>query len=178
MDIRIIAALKEEFDYPEYQNRIHYSGIGKVNAAIVATEVILNHHPETIINVGTVGALETSMVGLYECGIFQDRDLVGDFNAEILITDENKHVCSTGDRFLTKRPFKGVKVENGFRPDFADMEAYAIAAVCRRYDVKFLCYKFVTDYVNEESSIDWKENIGKGNSLFRKKLDDYLSNPV
>jgi adenosylhomocysteine nucleosidase len=176
--MRIIAALKEEFDYPNYESLIHYSGIGKVNAAIVATEVILNHHPDTIINVGTVGALEQSMVGLYECGIFQDRDLVGDFDAEILITDETKFVCSTGDRFLTKRPYKGLKVEKDFLPDFVDMEAYAIAAVCRRYDVKFLCYKFVTDYVNDKSSSDWKESIGKGNQFFRNKIDDYFSNSI
>ena len=176
--MRIISALKEEFDSADYEMITDYSGVGKVNAAITAMEVIKKHKPEVIINVGTVGALDSSRSGLYECGIFQDRDLLGDFRPEIIITNINGYLCSTGDRFLDKTPFRGVKVEGRLEPDFVDMEAFAIATVCQKYEIKFVCFKFVTDYVNEASSINWKDNIGKGNQLFREAIDDYLSNAV
>lgn len=178
MEFRIITALEEEFDYPKYKSRINYSGVGKVNAAITAMEVIDDYDPEVIINFGTCGALKPSMSGLYKCGIFQDRDLVGEFSPNIITTDETGCICSTGDRFLDEYPFKGVKADGSLEPDLVDMEAFAIASVCKKYNIKFVCYKFVTDYVNKESSSDWKANIGRGKSVFRKQLDDYISNTV
>lgn len=172
----ILAALKEEFHHEDYSAMTHYSGVGKVNAAMKATEVILSpyYRPECIINVGTVGALNPGMSGLYECGIFQDRDLPKEFNPEMLVTDDTKCICSTGDNFLENKD----SINEEYPPDLVDMEAFAIATVCREYNVKFVCYKFVTDYVNQESSDDWKKNIGKGNSLFKEKLDGYFSNSV
>jgi len=174
--MRIITALREEFHSSTYEGITHYSGVGKVNAAITATEIILTHRPKLLINLGTCGALRSDLKGLYECGIFYDRDLEGEFNPGRLVNNSEKSTCSTGDTFLTKAP-QGVKIID-VEPDFVDMEAFAIATVCRKYNVKFLCYKFVTDYINKESSIDWKDNIGKGNSLFRNKIDDYFSNAV
>ena len=50
------------------------------------------------------------------------------------------------------------------------MEAYAIAKVCLREDIQFLCFKFISDQANEDASNDWKEKLSFGSDLFKTKL--------
>ena len=54
------------------------------------------------------------------------------------------------------------------------MEAYAIAKVCKRYDVNFKCYKYITDYTNQESKNNWQANVSKGKPYFLDKLYQLL----
>ena len=172
MDIAIIVALEKEFPhkinpFPEYT---FYTGIGKVNAAITATRIIERYEPKTIINIGTAGSCIRKLQGLIECGIFIDRDIDRKFvNVKTIITNRNKAVISTGDRFVTK------KLE---ACHLVDMEAYAIAKVCEINDVDFKCYKYVTDYVNSSSMSEWKKNVSKGYELFLEELDDYIKNSI
>ena len=168
----ILVAMRKEFYHKDYNDITYYTGVGKVNATIAAMKLVTNSYfkPKCIINIGTVGALNPAMSGLYECGQFKDRDLPSEFDQGTIINNPNQYTCATGDTFL--------KSSEGLDADFVDMESFAIASVCRQYGVKFLCYKFVTDYVNKESLNDWENNIEKGNSLFKEKLDDYFSNAV
>ena len=46
-------------------------------------------------------------------------------------------VCGTGDTFATARS----KIDC----DIVDMEAYAIAKFVKKYEVEFLCYKYISD---------------------------------
>jgi len=50
------------------------------------------------------------------------------------------------------------------------MEAYAIARVCKKYDVDFRCFKYISDKADENAASDWRENIKKGNELFQTML--------
>ena len=52
--------------------------------------------------------------------------------------------------------------------DIVDMEAYAIAKVCKKYDVNFKCFKYISDKADENAASDWKENIKKEINYFRK----------
>ena len=56
--------------------------------------------------------------------------------------------------------------------DLVDMESYAIAKVCKIKNVFFECYKYVSDYTNEQSGNDWDENVQKGAKLFADKFND------
>ena len=54
----ILVAVKEELsekDLPDLQ--IHYSGVGKINAAIKTLEIIKDYSPSLIINYGTAGKI-------------------------------------------------------------------------------------------------------------------------
>ena len=62
--------------------------------------------------------------------------------------------------------------------DVVDMEAFAIAKVCKMNHVNFLCYKYITDYLNKEGYNDWKSNISKGQTYFISKINDYFQNSV
>ena len=55
----ILVAVKEELsekDLPE-DFQIHYTGVGKINAAIKTLKIIKDYSPSLIINYGTAGSL-------------------------------------------------------------------------------------------------------------------------
>ncbi len=53
-----------------------------------------------------------------------------------------------------------------FACDIVDMEAYALAKVCKIHNIEFKCYKYISDYANDDSSNDWIENCNKGATHF------------
>mgnify|MGYP003653080308 FL=1 len=167
-ELLILCALEEEFSKEDnpYAESIFYTGVGKVNSCIAAIELIKEKKPTLVINVGTAGSCRIDIEGIIECGVFKDRDDVSDFNEKNKIElDHNLYTISTGDNFVSD------KVEGC---DIVDMEAYAIATVCQRYEVDFKCYKYITDYTDKESKGDWKDNIQNGKPFFLNKLNKLL----
>ena len=168
----ILCALEEEFPikHNPYAGITVYTGVGKVNAAMMAAFSIRSKRPDVVINYGTAGSCNKRLSGLVECGSFLDRDDSGSFNEDTIITtDFKKAVVSTGDNFVNKRL--------NFC-DLVDMESYAIAKVCKQTRTEFKCYKYITDYVNSSSMSDWKKNVSKGYGLFLEELDDYIKNSI
>ena len=165
--------MKEELP-PEnnpYKDITFYSGIGKCNATFKITELIHQYQPEIIVNYGTVGSCHTHLSGLIECGIFLDRDDVTqlDQSNHDIIINPNLYSVATGDNFVTQA-LHGC--------DVVDMESYCLAKVCKKYNIKFKSYKYITDYVNETSLYDWKTNISKGYPLFLEKINAYIKNAI
>jgi len=162
-----VAALKEET--PEL-NKFHHTGVGKINASIKLIELINLHKPTRIINYGTAGSLKREINGLVECTNFvqHDMDARGLLNFKLgetpfdpisTITMSNEgYTCGTGDRF--------VKNKLELECDIVDMEAYALAKVCKIHNIEFKCYKYISDYANDDSSNDWIENCNKGATHF------------
>ena len=162
-----VAALKEET--PEL-NKFHHTGVGKINASIKLIELINLHKPTRIINYGTAGSLKREINGLVECTNFvqHDMDARGLLNFKLgetpfdpisTITMSNEgYTCGTGDRF--------VKNKLELECDIVDMEAYALAKVCKIHNIEFKCYKYISDYANDDSSNDWIENCNKGSTHF------------
>ena len=69
--------------------------------------------------------------------------------------------CGTGTFFD-----KDTKIEN--RP--LDMEAYAIAKICYLENIRFKCFKFISDHADGGASNDWIENVSLGKKLFVKRI--------
>ena len=162
-----VAALKEET--PEL-NKFHHTGVGKINASIKLMELINLHKPSQVINYGTAGSLKSEINGLVECTTFIQHDMdargllnfkLGEtpFDAISTITISNEgYTCGTGDSF--------VKSQLEIACDIVDMEAYALAKVCKIHDIEFKCYKYISDYANDDSSYDWIANCHKGANHF------------
>ena len=74
----------------------------------------------------------------------------------------NGYSCGTGDSFVTQTP--------KLRTDLVDMEAYAIAKICYLKDIKFRCFKYISDNANEGASDDWIENVSMGRKLFIERM--------
>ncbi len=162
-----VAALKEE---TPALNKFYHTGVGKINATMKLMELINLHKPTQVINYGTAGSFKIEISGLVECTTFVQHDMDArgllDFKlgetpfdpiSKIILSDKG-YICATGDRF--------VKNKLEIKCDIVDMEAYALAKICKVHDIEFKCFKYISDYANNESSNDWKENCNKGADMF------------
>lgn len=169
-----VAALKEEVPGLDF---FHFTGVGKINASHHLTKLILEHKPEEVINYGSAGAVNKQLSGLIECTQFFQRDMDArglmnftlgqtpfDSIHEIIISN-NGYSCGSGDSFVQSR------IE--MQVDVVDMEAYALAKVCKLQNVNFKCFKYISDGADENAKNDWIENCKKGSSLFLQIAKKY-----
>lgn len=172
----IIMALPEEAPDFTQQSNVFFTGIGKVNATMKTMELVERHKPKHIINFGTAGGI-TVGPGLYLVTKFIQRDMQcfklgaqpGETPFEttpvILDLGGNGLTCSTGDNFITDPNLE-------IPADLVDMESYAIAKICWRYNIHFSCYKFVSDQANEHAYCDWHKMMSAGQSFYKTKLKE------
>ena len=157
--------------------RLVFTGVGKVNAAYVATKSVLRPDCAAILNYGTAGTLNTKFAQQFlSVARIRQRDIdarplmeigntpfeTGPTQGEIIL-QETGVTLSTGDNFVKSPPI--------VQSDIVDMEAYAIAKVCMREAVPFTCVKYVTDLANEDASADWQSNVAAGQTAFQSYLD-------
>ena len=173
MEMIFVAALKEET--PEL-SKFHHTGVGKINAAIKLIELIHLYKPNQVINYGTAGSLKREISGLIECTTFiqHDMDARGLLNFKlgetpfdpisVISFSSDGYTCASGDHF--------VQSSLEIQCDLVDMEAYALAKVCKLNNIEFECYKYISDYTNESSNSDWQENCSKGAKLFSMKFPE------
>ena len=172
--ILILVAVEEELgvkDLPEFQ--LHYTGVGKINASIKTLEIIRDYSPTQVINYGTAGSLNKKLKGLVEVAQFFQRDMDATplgFKIGQTPFDEIEEInfgsagysCGTGDSFVTQTP--------KLKTDLVDMEAYAIAKICYLKDIKFRCFKYISDNADEGANNDWIKNVSIGKKLFIERM--------
>ena len=172
--ILILVAVEEELsvkDLPEFQ--IYYTGVGKINASIKTLEIIRDYSPTQVINYGTAGSLNKKLNGLVEVDQFFQRDMDATplgFKIGQTPFDEIEEInfgsagysCGTGDSFVTQTP--------KLKTDLVDMEAYAIAKICYLKDIKFRCFKYISDNADEGANNDWIKNVSIGKKLFIERM--------
>ncbi|MEN8391042.1 5'-nucleosidase [Acinetobacter indicus] len=170
-DLALIMALPSESKglFEQAGIEVHYSGIGKINAAFKALEVIQKTGCKTLLNLGTAGSSYFNAHELVEVTQFVQRDMdvsplgfqVGvtpmddDHPAEIHLPQHFSHlpagICGTGDSFETGTPKVACNL--------VDMEGYALAKVCKKLDVRLISVKYITDGANDTAHLDWEENL-------------------
>ncbi len=171
----ILAALQEEIPTLHKEDHVFVTGLGKVNAALHATKLILEHNPKLVVNFGTAGSVSSEFSrGLVECTGFVQRDMdcsaLG-FEKHVTPFEDGGHligspevICGTGDSFVTTPRLSGVHV--------VDMEAYAIAKVCLHFNVPFRCFKYISDSADENAGDDWETfEHEKAEKLFVSQLE-------
>ena len=168
-----VAALKEETPNLDF---FHFTGVGKINATYNLKKIIDKYKPNEIINFGTAGSVHKTIMGVIECTKFYQRDMdvsalmnlkIGqtpfdDINE--IINSNDGFSCGSGDNFVTKRIEINV--------DVVDMEAYALAKICKLENIAFRCFKYITDNADEAASTDWVKNCENGAKLFKHKLKE------
>lgn len=170
-DLALIMAIPDESQnlFEQAGVEVHYSGIGKINAAFKAFEVIQNTGCRTLLNLGSAGSHHFDAHCLVEVSSFVQRDMdvsplgfpIGvtpldqDIPADILLEchfpDLPKGICGTGDSFETALP----KIPC----DLVDMEGYALAKVCKKLGVRLISVKYISDGANDTAHLDWQENL-------------------
>ena len=168
-----VAALKEETPDLDF---FHYTGVGKINATYNLKKIIDKYKPNEIVNFGTAGSVSKDLKGIVERTKFYQRDMdvsplmnlkIGqtpfdDINE--IINSNDGYSCGSGDNFVTKK--------NEINVDVVDMEAYALAKVCKLENITFRCFKFISDNADEAASNDWVKNCENGAKLFKHKLKE------
>lgn len=182
--ILVVIALEEELPgaLPHGFKKL-VTGVGKVNASIaLTTELCYNNsiRYSKVINYGSAGgsaALKGQLVGV-SAVIERDMDCtplglplyVSPGDEEQMIICQTKHdslfVCGTGDSFSV--PHINYQV--------VEMEAYALAKICQKFDIPFDCYKYISDSDadGEDQGAEWAANVHKGAELFTTTVLDKI----
>ncbi|HTF03715.1 MAG TPA: hypothetical protein VK826_06790 [Bacteroidia bacterium] len=170
MKTALLVALPDEVHHAKELNGIpvYYSGVGKLNAALAASELIEKGYTE-IINIGSCGSVQHKLGEIISVGsVFQDIDgrPLSDYGHtpfeedthQLVINSTLQHSCFTTDYFYDH------KQHPKYSPEYLsmirsssifDMELYGIAKVCLRKNVKLRAFKWVSD----DGDFDhWQEN--------------------
>lgn len=173
MKAGIIVAMETEYEALRRSGTgcVELSGIGKVNAAMTATEMILRDRPDCIINSGCAGGMDPSLniadfvVGTQTafhdvwCGVDgtfgQVQGCPARFSADpgLLAAAESLGpgsrchfglICS-GDQFFISLE-EDARIRRLYPDALAcDMESAAIAQVCSHFKVPFLSFRIISD---------------------------------
>jgi len=149
---------------------IIYTGVGKVNATLHLCTALTGRDLQNlvVINLGSAGSHVHDAGAVIWATRFFERDMdatalgftLGQTPFEehtyldngLAIPGMPQAACYTGDSFVTSR-------HPSLRFDIIDMEAYALAKVCRHFGVPFLALKFITDGANGHAAGDWVESV-------------------
>ncbi len=165
---------------------IAVSGEGKVNAAMCAQAMIMEFHPDIIINSGVAGGLaeglkitdavvadavvqhdmDMSPLGFkqgYICGI-DGIEIVCDTSAKELLTQCVKDcnincVCgiiASGDQFINSNEKKAWLIDT-FGAAACEMEGGAIGHVCNLNDTPFAVLRTISDGGDDDSHMSFPE---------------------
>jgi adenosylhomocysteine nucleosidase len=150
-----------------------YCGVGKVNAAMALTRRLADYRAARaptpfVLNLGSAGSRSLATRSLVACNRFEQRDMdvtaLGfapgetpyDTSPRVLETAVHfaelpNVLCSTADSFATHL--------HAVAGDVVDMEAYALARVCRAEQARFACVKYVTDGADGAAANDWRDAL-------------------
>ena len=160
------------------------AGVGKVFAAICAEAMILNYHPQWIVNTGVAGALNKELrildVVISEEVVQHDMDtsplgdpvgLLSGINKVQLPTDQTliaqfqsaarklgisalTGTVASGDQFVAEQA-KKEWILNQFGAVCCEMEGAAIGQVCYVNEVPFVVLRAISDGAQEEATMDY-----------------------
>ena len=177
--IVLAVALPEEVQHQSqiFQIPVVFTGVGKVNAAIATTQAIQRLTPSLLINFGTVGGVTQEPDSLCMVNSVIERDMLAmplskrgttpfeEINMYMSINSKGVR-CGTGDSFVhSSDPWflsEGV--------DIVDMELYAIAKSCYKFNVPWLSYKYVSDSADKNAQSDWQARLSSAFSVFEHQL--------
>lgn len=157
---------------------IIYTGIGKVNAALHLTERLnqakigRTKKVDLVINLGSAGAPQRPTGSILACTRFVQHDMqlvalgyawgqtpFEEYSAiEMPLPDTwqaldlAEATCYTGDQFITEP-------HSFFALDVVDMEGYALARVCKHFQLPLISLKFITDGADGQAAHDWQQAL-------------------
>ena len=143
-------------------------GIGKLNAAFQLTRALATRRPALVINLGSAGSGTFARGSLVCCDRFVQRDMdvrgLGFRRYEtplsgvepvltygLVMEGLARGICGSGDTF--EMDHRATKY------NVVDMEAYALAFICSREKIPFLCLKYISDGADGSAAGDWSVQV-------------------
>lgn len=180
-------------------------GIGKVFAALCTEAMILNFHPDCIINTGVGGSL-TEKLGLLDVAVAtklvqhdMDTSPIGDpkglisgINKIYFDADEDvssalvelgsslginmaRGIIASGDQFIATDCEKK-RITEEFSADVCEMEGGAIAQVCYVNETPFAVVRAISDSGNEMDFMTFADKAAANSSSILIELIKKISN--
>ena len=170
----------------EYELVIARCGVGKVNAAIIAQEIIDEYGVDAMINVGVAGAIDSRIKRngivisekLYEHDVdclegagvisrMKTSEFVSDAKLVSVAKASCEQVCEkdnffvgvivSGDQFICTLK-KREWLSEEFGALCAEMEGAAIAHTCQVNSIPFLVLRSICDFADEGAAESFQEN--------------------
>jgi adenosylhomocysteine nucleosidase len=181
-EILVVFALREEAAdrFSGLASPILYTGVGKVNSAWALTRALGERRPRLVLDFGTVGSPRLAPHTLVECTRFVQRDMdarplglplgTTPFDALPAVLEVPRRLaelpavcCGSADHFVAGHDVGDC--------DVVEMEAYALARVCRLERLEFMAVKYVTDGGDAGAHRDWRTNLPRAAAAFRGVYD-------
>ncbi len=176
-DVLVVMALKDEGGaaLEKMGAQVVYTGLGKINATYFLSKAIQKYQPKLVVNFGTAGSK------LFKQGEFvaatrflqRDMDVVALGFKKYQTPFENTPIYIEFNRVFENLPHGTVGTGDSFetnhnhdRGEVVDMEAYALAKVCKFEQVEFCCVKFISDGADNNAITDWQESVKQANERF------------
>jgi adenosylhomocysteine nucleosidase len=165
-NVLVVSATRSEAAYVPARLPLLICGIGKVSAAIAVTEALATH-PDTsrlmVLNVGTAGALRPATAGLFVPSVVHQHDISSAALSSMGYPVVDRYdlpggdgsEVATGDTFVADPVHRDVLAA---RAGLVDMEGFAIAQACSRFDVPCRLIKVVSDEA-DETAMDWPARV-------------------
>ncbi len=180
----LVFAMEQESQEAFADHDVLHTGIGKVNATYALTKRIAENRPELVVNMGTAGSRKHAGGAIVNPTEFIQRDMdvsfLGfakfqtPFSDDPIVIEHGKRiaalpggVCGSGDNFDAS--------EGAGAFDVVDMEAYALALICQREDIPFLCLKYVSDGADDNADKDWNAALHRTAEALRGALDAFMN---
>ena len=90
----------------------------------------------------------------------------------ILNDNDNNRFSENQVNSISKILIDDIKIHS----DLVDMESYVYAKFSQKFNIDFACYKFVSDYADENRLKYWSKELLVGAELFKKKLLEICKN--
>lgn len=182
----LVFALKEESGNKFDNYNTVFTGVGKINASYKLLKGIHQFKPDIVINLGTAGGFGLKRGEVVVCNEFVQRDMdvtplgfpkyVTPFELSndvlrygILLDGFKKATCGTGDCFEINHNTTAYNV--------VDMEAYALAKICKAEGIPFLCFKYISDGADGNAVSDWNEEVNKASNKLSEIVSNLLNSP-
>jgi len=159
-----------------------FSGVGKINATMAAYRAFSEGYKE-IINIGSCGSLKIPSGEVVKVGqVFQDIDATPlqeyghtPFEAtshQIVVDALSPITCFTTDYFYDTQ--QRLKYSQNYLKmidtcSIFDMECFAIAKVCKRFNTNFSAYKWISD---DGDASSWKKMCHIGFNKVKEILNE------
>jgi adenosylhomocysteine nucleosidase len=146
------------------------TGVGKVNGAVSLAEALARGGVERVVVLGTAGVVSDGEDRPQLDEIYQISEVVQhDFSlpsealrpAGAVILPDHSAVLATGDVFVKNDAQREHIASLG--ASLVDMEAYAYASVCARFDVPLQLFKIPSDFADSSTTDEEWDTI-----VFRK----------
>lgn len=165
-EILVVSATESEAMHVPERYDLVITGIGKVTAAVAVTAA-LARYPEgrrpLVVNIGTAGALRSTLGGLYFPSTVINHDISGEVlrslghpvSDTLTFGDGDGTVLATGDSFVSDAEVRDVLAA---RADLVDMEGFAVASAAAHMGAHCRLAKYVSDHA-DETAMDWPKQI-------------------